>query len=234
MMKTDLYTVLLAMMLCATAGAQIVIEEDVETDSIDVFAYEESGKSAGLAMAASLLLPGLGHHYLGQNRKALSYLAFESGFFFSLIYCEQFSRRLFADSKAYAWKYANAGSGSGADDFYWQNVGNFLSSNDFNSGIELGRTEDPEKWKYMKDNLQWRWINDSLQQEYTDIRARATRYHVASSFFIAAMVLNRVVAFIDARAATRSKGITGAASLRLRPYHSIAARESGLVLYAQY
>ncbi|MBD3322562.1 MAG: hypothetical protein GF350_15785 [Chitinivibrionales bacterium] len=203
--------------LLAGAGiswGQIIIEEDVVTDSIDVFAYKEPDKKPGVAMAASLLFPGLGHQYLGQQQRAIVYFTAEALFIFGLIYSESYSRKLFGDAEVFAWQYAGVQGENGADDFFWQNVGKFMDADEFNRVLELNRTEDIASLKYVSDNLQWRWPNDSLREEYNALRATATRFHVASNFFWIGMILNRVVAFIDARVSTKYKGIRSSFNIK--------------------
>lgn len=198
------------------AVAQVEVEEEVVTDSVDVFAYEEPEKSGAPAMLASLALPGLGHQYLEKPNRALTYFTFEAIFIYGLAYSARYSRRLMKDSRAYAGTYADVQGGGGADTYFWQNVGRFMDSREYNRVLELNRTEDIEDRKYVGDNLQWRWANDSLREEYNEIRGRATGFQVASNFFIAAMVLNRVVAFIDARASSRPRAIRST-SLHFHP-----------------
>ncbi|MBD3343842.1 MAG: hypothetical protein GF401_02120 [Chitinivibrionales bacterium] len=198
----------------STLRAQVTIDEEVETDSIDIFAYKEPDKKPGTAMFASILLPGLGHQYLGKPRRAIAYFTAEAFFIFGLAYSESYSRKLFFDSEVYAWQYAGVPGGTGADDFFWQNVGKFMDSDEYNRILELNRTDDIGSLKYVGDNLQWRWPNDSLREEYNELRSRATRYHVTSNFFLVGMLLNRVVAFIDARVSTKYKGIRSSFSVQ--------------------
>jgi hypothetical protein len=220
---------LLAVITVAVQGwAQVVVEPDVVTDSIDVFTgAEKTGKSRILASVASLALPGLGHQYLENGNRALVYYSTEALFIFSMIFSERYSRRMFRDSESYAWLYANVEGGGGADDFFYQNVSRFMDSDEFNRIMELNRT--PEN-KYSQPNLSWRWVDEYFKDEYNGKRETATRFHIASSFFLAAMVVNRVVAFIDVRRTTKFKGIEGNAFLELRPFYSPSDRRLGLTL----
>ncbi len=187
------------------AAAQVtVIEETVTTDSIDLFAEPpaDSARSAGLAMAANLLLPGLGHQYLRKPRRALTYYSTELACLFGAVACGRYSRRLMDDSRTMAWFYAGARGGPGADGEYWKAVGSYIDVDGYNHVQELNRT--PED-KYVEPNLVWAWVDTSYQNEYNRTRDDANSYHIASTFCIGAMVLNRVVAFIDARVVTRRR-----------------------------
>ena len=208
--------------------AQVIVEPDVVTDSIDVFSgSRKPDKSRAAAAFTSLLIPGMGHQYLGIKNRALAYFSAEALFICGMIFSERYSRRLFDDSKGYAWLYADAEGGSGANDYYWQNVGRFMDSDEYNRVMELNRT--PED-KYTPQSLQWRWIDEFYKDEYNGLRETATRFHVTSSFFLAAMVINRVIAFIDIRRSTKYKGVQGKLSLKVHPHYSPATRNVGLTL----
>jgi hypothetical protein len=207
------------LLLAAAATGQIVTEERVVTDSVDLFSQpqKESRKSAGLAMAASLVLPGLGHQYLGARRRALVYFGTDVLLVFGAVLSERSSHRIYEDARAYAWTYAGAGGGRVADDTYWQNVGHYLDSRGYNQVQELNGT--PEH-KYVDPQQQWAWVDEEHMDTYAGHREDAASYHVASSFFIAALVLNRVVAFVDVRIATLRGHSARPAAVRIEPRYS--------------
>jgi hypothetical protein len=194
----------LSALLSSAVVAQVtVIEETITTDSVDLFATpvaDSAAKSSAIAMMGNLLVPGLGHQYLNRPGRALTYFTLDLACLFGAVMCERYSRRLMDDSRTMAWFYAGARGGPGADQEYWQTVGSYLDSDGYNHVQELNRT--PEN-KYVESNLQWAWVDTSYQKEYTRTRDDATSFHIASGFMVGAMVLNRVVAFIDARVVTR-------------------------------
>jgi hypothetical protein len=202
------------------ALAQVVLEPLVKTDTVDVFAAAESntGKSRGLAMISSLILPGLGHQYLQQDRRALAHFSSEAFFIFGLVFCERYSKKFLGDARAYAYTYADVRASSAADDYFWKVVGNFMDSDEYNRIPELNRSPDE---KYLGDDQQWRWIDESYLKRYRTLRQDATSFHVASSFFIAAMVLDRVVAFVDVRRSMRQKSITGKTTIEAQPVFAL-------------
>lgn len=225
--------VLLAAALTNNASAQITIEPDVVTDTIDIFKSEQqhSTKSRGLAMMSSILLPGLGHQYLGNHSRALVYYSTEMFFLFGMIFCEGYSNRLFGDAKSYAYEHAEIRGDKGESDYYWKMVGNFMGTDEFNDVMELNRTIDD---KYSPLNYFWRWDDESTMEKYNEFRENATRFHVASSFFIAAMVLDRVIAFIDIRRATRQESVTGRSSLDIRPEFNPLKGSAGISVNALF
>ena len=208
-------------LLLVPAQSQVVLEDTVATESIDLFAAPQEKQPATLAMIASLVVPGLGHEILGRPQQALAYFAADAAFIFAMAYAERSSRMLFANAKTYAFLHANATGGTGANDYYWEKVGQFMDAEEYNRVLELNRTEDISSKKYVQDSLQWRWDDESSQQEYNKIRRASTRYHIVSSFFIAAMVIDRIVAFLDVRMATRYQGIRSAERhIQIRPAFS--------------
>jgi hypothetical protein len=84
---------------------------------------------------------------------------------------------------------------------------------------ELDRNADraDSRYKYVEPHLQWQWIDESYMEEYEVLWENATRFHVVSTFFIGAMILNRVIAFIDVRAATKSGGGGSRVAVRAQP-----------------
>lgn len=227
--------VLFAAGLLIPAQSQVVLEDTVATDSIDLFAAPQEKQPATLAMIASLVVPGLGHEILGRPQQALAYFAADAAFIFAMAYAERSSRMLFANAKTYAFLHANATGGTGANDYYWEKVGQFMDAEEYNRVLELNRTEDISSKKYVQDSLQWRWDDESSQQEYNKIRRASTRYHIVSSFFIAAMVIDRIVAFLDVRMATRYQGIRSAeGSLHIEPVVSADLSRVGVNLATDF
>ncbi len=213
--------------------AQVVIEPEVETDSIDVFGRQEEqnvDKSPALAKLTTILVPGLGHQYLGNSTHALTYFTAEAAFIFGLVFTEGYSQRLFKDSRAYAGRHAEALGGAGADEYYWKNVGSEMSSLDYNTRMEQIRS--PED-KYNEEHLAWHWDDETNQEKYNQMREKATLMHVGSSFFLGAMVLNRAIAYIDIMRKLRNNRVGGHA-LRFHPYHNLASGTSSITLVGKF
>lgn len=93
-----------------------------------------------LAMCASIVLPGLGQQYLGDNTKALAYYSAEALFIVGAVFCSHYSRTVFDNAKAFAWDHAEAQGGAGANDQYWQNVADYDESDGYNQSLSLGTT----------------------------------------------------------------------------------------------
>ena len=218
--------------------AQVVIEEEITTDTVNILtadkAKSQHEKSPRLAMMANLLVPGLGHKYLGKEGRAMVYFASEALCIFGLIYSETYSKKMFKNSKSYAWKYAATNSTRRADDEYWKIIGNKYYKNykEYNYEMELiGETDK----KYVEPDETWYWEDDYYQTRYRDIRKTATTFHVVSSFFLGAMILNRAISFIDVRIASKYTTLQSVkAEIRLEPLYSLNKKEVGISLTGNF
>jgi hypothetical protein len=229
---------ILALAACALALSwaqvlgQVTVEEGVSTDTVDLFAKRTVPQKSGvLAMCASILLPGLGHQYLGDNTKALAYYSAEALFIFGGLLCDHYSKRTFEDAKVFAWAHAKATDGAGADYRFWQMVGAFDETNGYNE--EMDRiTRNPGEKNYQTPDLQWHWDDVTGTSEnrtrYDDMLKRSLTFQTASTFFIGAMVLNRLVSFIDARVTAKNMETKPVSSVRFVPQYDPQTRAAGL------
>jgi hypothetical protein len=235
--RIPLVAAMAAALLWWPAAGQVVVDEGVTTDTVDLFAKSaKPQKSAVLAMCASVLLPGLGHQYLGDNAKALAYFSAEALFIFGGIYCDHYSKKLFQNAKTFAWEHALASGGAGATDQYWQNVGRYDDSKGYNEEMERAyRTDEKD---YLDPNLQWRWDDvrgdPANRKAYGAILDKSTAYQVASSFCIGAMVLNRLVSFIDARFTAKQMETKALSSIQFIPQYDPQSGSSGISLHARF
>ncbi|MBN1127389.1 MAG: hypothetical protein JXA71_00275 [Chitinispirillaceae bacterium] len=216
-------------------AAQETGRSTILTDTIDLFP-KSSGpqKSSRTAMAASLFLPGSGHHYLERNRSALAYLTADAASLFAFFLCGRSANRIARDAAGYAWLHSGArGEIKDADEYYWKLVGTFMDVNEYNDVMDLNRT--PE-YKIIDENLSWHWDDESSQDRYNEIRTTSRRFRIASSFFLGALVLNRVVAFIDTRSFTRRNSIRRGtlASLELVPEISSSSQTLAVSLSGSF
>ena len=209
MKQTVLYLLLGIAFAVSGAQAQVTIENSVSTDSVDLFAPAKvHQKSTNLALAASLVLPGLGHQYLGRDRSALAYFSAEAVSIFALFFCNHYATKLAVDAGGYAWAHSGAqGPIKDADDPYWKLVGDYMDVQEYNTAMDLNRTPDQ---KISNENQAWHWDDQSSLDRYNTIRSTARSFRIASTFFIGALVLDRVIAFIDIRTTTRYHGIKSA------------------------
>lgn len=218
--------------------AQVVVEEVVTTDTVDIFAKLEEDskqrKSPKLAMLANILVPGLGHQYIGNYSRAMGYFAAEALFVFGMVFCESYSKKLYGDSRSYAWMYAGTQSTKDVDDKYWKIIGNkyYMTYKEYNNEMNLiGAYEK----KYVDVDELWAWSDESYRDAYNEIRNDATRFHVVSSFFLGAMLLNRAVSFIDVRIASKYATVQSRRTgIAIQPHYSFSVREVGVSLTSDF
>jgi len=223
------------------AHGQVVVEEmGVSTDTVDLFKKTSNPPKSGLlAMVGSIVLPGLGQQYLEQNNKALVYYSVEALFIFGTFFCDHYSNQIINDAKVFAWDHANVIGGAGANDQFWANVGLYDESDGFNQSISRGynkfmelayRNQDKD---YLTSTLQWRWDDTANRLKYEDLLNKAKTYNIASSFFIGAMIVDRLVSFIDARVAAQ-KASTSVVSMHIVPHYDPLTGTSGASLHAEF
>jgi hypothetical protein len=231
-----------AVMLFPEAGdCQVTVEGSVTTDTIDLFAKSTSSGTSGiLAMGASLILPGLGQQYLGQQSRAVAYFSAEALFVFGAVFCNSYSKQVFNNAKAFAWDHANVTGGAGADDKFWRNVRYFDESDGLNQSISRGYNKEQElvyrgqEKDYLAPNLQWRWDDPSNRKTYGTFLDKSQGYQVASSFFIGAMVLDRLVSFVDARFSAQHLASVRQSTMRVVPRYDFQSGTSGICLNAEF
>jgi hypothetical protein len=223
------------------ALCQVVVEENVTTDTIDLFAKSTAPQKSGiLAMAASIVLPGLGQQYLGQKDRALAYFSAEALFIFGAVFCTHYSQQIFNNAKAFAWEHANVAGGAGADNNFWQNLRYYDESDGLNQSISLGYNEQQEliyrnqDYNYLTPNLQWRWDDPSNRTTYGTFLDKSQAYQVAASFFIGAMVLDRLVSFVDARFSALHQATAPRSALLISPSYNPQNGSSGIRLSAEF
>ncbi len=212
--------------------AQVVVEETITTDTVDIFAQREESsrqkKSPRLAMFSTLLLPGLGHQYLGKNERAFTYFATEALLIFGIVFTESYSKKIYRNSRSYAWRYADTKCTKNMENEYWKIIGNkfFLSSDEYNNVMELNAEYDE---KYVNPNETWYWEHEEYQEHYREMRKTGTRFHIISSFFLGGMILNRAISFIDVRIASKSETVRGQRSrVDVQPHYSYTDKEIGV------
>jgi hypothetical protein len=221
--------------------SQLVVEEGVTTDTINLFTKSNQfKKSEFLSIGASILLPGLGHQYLGDNKKAIIYYSTEALFIFLGITCNHQSKIIFNNAKAFAWEHAGIKAPSSYDDALWQNIGRYDESDGFNQDISRGYNKEMEliyrdqEKNYLLPELQWRWDDPENRKKYSAILQQSMSYQVASYFFIGAIVLNRLAAFIDTRLLYKKIESGFLSSIKFTPYYDYKIYAYGLNVSIYY
>lgn len=228
-MKNTFFILPLLLALSVPVCGQITVET-ISTDTIDLFSNEMEQKnqpSSKAAMALSLLAPGLGHQYTDRASSALAYLTVDVLSLAGIIFFERYARQTESNARGFAAMYADADAGIKSEKF-WQYVAAFNSSAEYNNTARLARLEKDEY--YNQENYQWKWPSEDLRKEFNSRRNDARKLHIASAFCIGAMVLDRVIAFVDVRAATRYRLTKVHTSFSIDPFNS----QSSVMLSSEF
>lgn len=203
-------------MIFCSLQAQIKVEE-ITTDTIDILARrpEKSPYSENLILLSTLVLPGSGHQLTGIYIRAWSYTTADvlSGFLSLFFYMS--SRRGVDNAKGYAALYAGAPANV-KDEYYWELVGGFNTSAEYIETLRLIRENDS---RYTGEGFSWRWEDESLRKEFVLMQKRAKNSATISYFFIGALVINRIVSFIDLRSSMKNIRYNKKVSLSVSPVY---------------
>ena len=201
--------------------AQISIES-VSTDTINILNQKQNySKPPKVAFFSTLLFPGSGHQIVGYRLRALSFVTIDLLSLFGTIYFSQHSHKIEKNYRAFASFHASISSQQN-DDYYWQIVGNFNNYHDYHQTLDLIREKDS---KFIKEIYFWQWEDESFRKEFIKMQKSAKKFTTVSSFFIGAMILNRIVAFIDIRSSIKNKKFSNT-SISIKPiYHNSSIAE---------
>ena len=158
--------------------------------------------------AAFAILPGTGELALGKTTRGAIMLSTDILVWSSFFALEKEKDNLTDTYKQYAVVYA--GAKSGMPESYYQNLQNYISSDDFNRYEELFARNyyliyayNPEGYEeYIlantySDEESWSWQNQTYQDHYKKLRRRTQKAKIYQNLSIGALVLNRVVSVID-------------------------------------
>ncbi len=192
------------------------------TDSLDLTTHIQGPqKSAALAMALSLILPGSGHEYLGRSQSGFNYITTDVALIFSYFLCAHYSQKLALDADGYAWIHSGA-QASTYNTSYWSAVGSFLDVQDYNMVMNLNRTPGLE----YSASQGWNWDSPASQSTFNSILSSSHRLQVIGDFVLGGMIIDRALAFIDVRAYTRN--------LRIRPQISFSPQSLDFALAGSF
>lgn len=186
-----------AVALAAQVAAQVTVEDEIVTSEVSFF-NESADKQRNLiaAMSLSLALPGMGHYYIDKPKSAFVYLSVDLASLFGAVVFYGLAGERERNARSFAVSMAGIGRAPSGE-AYWRNVGAFMDAAEYNESVELSRGEadalyqDQESW--------WHWADGEQQDEYNNQRQKARNFRVASSFFVGALVVNRIISAIDLR-----------------------------------
>jgi len=181
------------------SSAQVIVEDEIVTRDVNLFHNVTNEDERGIykAMGASVVLPGMGHYYVDKPKSAYVYLAVDFASIFGAVVFHGFALGREKDARAFAGAAAGIENAPKKDEAYWRRVGAFMDAHSYNEAVEISRGEESDM--YLNPETWWRWADESQQQEYNNIRQKARNFRVTSSFFVGALVANRIVSTVDLR-----------------------------------
>jgi len=215
--------------ICHTP-AQVIVEEEIVTHNVILFdpVAGDDGSNIYMAMGASLILPGMGHYYIDKPKNAFVYLAVDLASIFGAVVFHSFATQRENDARAFASAVAGIEKAPKGE-AYWRRVGAFMDAHSYNDAVEISRGD--VKDMYLDEKTWWRWADESHQQEYNDIRQKARNFRVTSSFFIGALVANRIVSTVDLRVFNRK---SLASKIQFEPALAPDMRSNTLTLRTEF
>jgi hypothetical protein len=155
----------------------------------------EGTKSPALAVAYSLLLPGMGELYAGDYSTGKYLTAAEGALVVGLISFDRYANWLKDDSRQYSVQHAHTVL-AGKDDQYFSDIGDFGSVYDYNAFVL--RNRQPQKVYDPNSSDYWKWDNPANQENYRSIRVSSDDRFNDTRFIVAAMAVNHLISAINA------------------------------------
>jgi len=225
-------------------GVQIAFSQTVV--SVDENLSRNRDKSLVVAMAASAVLPGAGHFYLGNNSRALSFFWIDAALWVSASTTWFYGDSQLKSARGYAVKYAGA-EGAPKDIDFLTLMGNYRSrggslyqnsnpsnDEDYNQAMLRAGKEIDAEYPYVHGYI-WDWgssDNPETTERMKNYNEMLKRHRIAKIAFqvsLGAMALNRVLAILDAMRLYKQ---TSANFSHLQITPILAPRQSGI--FASY
>lgn len=213
-MRITLFTILT---FAGIACAQISVDE-ISTDTVDILSNKQDvSLKDKSALWLSLAIPGAGHQMINRNKSALVYITTDIFSLVGAFFFYQLSAKYEKNSHSVASVHAATDANIG-DDYFWQVIGSFENQDAYHETMRLNRDFDD---RFMSRNYYWYWEDESFRKDFLKMQKTSKKLATASSFFIGAMILNRIVAFIDIRSSIKNKYSRKTGSLSVKPYLNI-------------
>ena len=198
-MKKFALLLLTVMLLVSEGFSQVVI-------SVDESVSKNSKKSLPLAIGASLLLPGMGQHYLGENSLVKAYIWTDVALWMATFGSYFFGERQIANARSYAVRYAGISNPPSSETFL-----NLMADYRSRGGVS-GENANPDSDEdYNQAMLRSGKAIDADNPEtsrrmshYRDILKNYRISRIAFQVSIGALILNRVISVLDVMRIYRS------------------------------
>jgi hypothetical protein len=171
-------------------------------------------KSTILAIAYSLVLPGLGDLYAENFGTGKYFMGADAGLWLAYGGVRFYGQWLKEDARTLAVQSASANF-DGKDAKYEVNLGNFSDVWAYNDAKLRNREFDLVYDS--RSNYAWQWNSDADREHYKDLRNRGETTLRNSQFVVGALILNRVIAAVSAArsVSTYNRSVQALGSWRL-------------------
>jgi hypothetical protein len=175
-----------------------------------------SEKSVLVAVVASLILPGMGEWYAGSFESGKYHLIAEGGLWLAYTGFRTHANWIQQDAQTFAGQHAGANFDN-KDDQYAVNIGNFLSTEEYNQAKLRDRQDD---LVYVADPYQWQWDTDASRAQFKNLRIRSGEIRNNSKFIIGAIVINHLLSAFSAgkKAAAYNRSLSMGENIELQTY----------------
>jgi len=184
----------------------------------------------------SLLLPGAGQLYNGDNGKALVFAGAEAAVWTSYLVFHFQAEGLSEDYQEYAAIFA--GTSGEHPDTYWRALGRYMTSDEYNEQLErVARAERVEATGLIEGDDVWFWRSERFLENYQILRADTNRAYDRRDFTVLFALINRAVSVYDAvRGAGGSAHLMEVAGLGfdIEPRRVIGQRGTACVFSRQF
>ncbi|MFT5314625.1 MAG: hypothetical protein ACI9UK_000446, partial [Candidatus Krumholzibacteriia bacterium] len=145
----------------------------------------------------SAVLPGAGQYYNGDKGKAYVMVGIEAAIWTAYFVFDQQGDNKRDDSEEWAAIYA--GTSGDHNNRYWQDVGQFANSEEYNESIlREARALGESPSGLISGGDQWEWVNVDRRIGYSKLRSDGNAAYDRRDFMILFAVVNRVVSVVDA------------------------------------
>jgi TM2 domain-containing membrane protein YozV len=174
-------------------------EKDQQSSVIcmDMEQQPQEKKSVLLAVGASLLVPGLGELYVGSFESGKYHVIAEAGLWVTYAGFRTYSGWIRSDAHSFAVEHSGADF-SGKDDQFDVNIGNFMSTADYNEAKTRNREYDLIYFGEAKSGYFWNWDSDADRLKFKDLRIKSDRVKNNSKFVVGVIVINHLISAFSA------------------------------------
>ena len=158
-------------------------------------------KSPSKAMLLSVLLPGAGQVYTGSRTKSRVFLSAEAATWLAFGGFQLWNNH--KKKEFQGWAAARAGvDPEGKPDDYWRMMTYYDSRKDYEI---YGRAGEPDRASYPDlAGWDWQWDSENSRTRFRELRNQAKEARRRATFTLGAMVINRIVAALDAYRSAKS------------------------------